>query len=398
MRITVYQKVHVSLLSLIVLLLVVVTVFVPGLSAQEEKSLFIEIYDANTSEQLEDNIFFEGKTYDVLVVETGDSEFIVNVTVTVPWATYLISEETPFASIETPRFDEYDSFLINASKEGYLPAEVEITVLKGSLSVVANRGTVEETKKFNVTVTDQNHTPIEGAFVYGGPEATPVMTDVQGIAFLDAPAVDEDRNVVVQVIKSGYAPGSTTIRVENIEGFTFVLPESLISQILPLLFAVLVVIFAILLVRWRKKKAPTILHQVTREEIPEKPQAHLGERPGRHYEKELALFPVKEPKKVSISTPDPRVEEIRIPLQRKKKETTIVSSEKEPVQTDQKKDEHEWFKGQDYMRYKLDEITGKIDEKTDGKWFEGERDNKYKVDETLKKSSKKKKVDEDDVK
>jgi hypothetical protein len=50
------------------------------------------------------------------------------------------------------------------------------------------------------------------------------------------------------------------------------------------------------------------------------------------------------------------------------------------------------------MRYKLDEITGKIDQQTDGKWFEGEKDSKYKVDETLKKGWKKKKGEDEDEK
>ncbi|MBE3139069.1 MAG: hypothetical protein IMZ53_00635 [Thermoplasmata archaeon] len=87
-------------------------------------------------------------------------------------------------------------------------------------------------------------------------------------------------------------------------------------------------------------------------------------------------------------------------MQAKKKETTYLSEEKEleEVSEDLKKEHDEWFKGQDYMRYKLDELTGKIDQKTDGKWFEGERDSKYKVDETLKKSSKKKKMDKENVK
>ena len=50
------------------------------------------------------------------------------------------------------------------------------------------------------------------------------------------------------------------------------------------------------------------------------------------------------------------------------------------------------------MRYKIDELTGKIDQQTDGKWFEGEQDTKFKVDEALKKNLKKKKIDEDSVK
>ena len=50
------------------------------------------------------------------------------------------------------------------------------------------------------------------------------------------------------------------------------------------------------------------------------------------------------------------------------------------------------------MRYKIDELTGKTDQKTEGKWFEGEHDIQYKVDETLRKNLKKKKIDEEDIK
>jgi hypothetical protein len=110
---------------------------------------------------------------------------------------------------------------------------------------------------------------------------------------------------------------------------------------------------------------------------------------------EPAIVPEK--RDVPASGPISRVEEIRIPVQLKKKETTILSEDtaSEPVLEQRKTDQDEWFKGQDYMRYKLDELTGKIDQKTDGKWFEGERDSKSKVDETLRKSFKKKKGDEE---
>jgi len=87
-------------------------------------------------------------------------------------------------------------------------------------------------------------------------------------------------------------------------------------------------------------------------------------------------------------------------VQTKKKETTILSEGKDDEHAMENEEKHhdEWFKGQDYMRYKIDELTGKIDQQTDGKWFEGEQDTKFKVDEALKKNLKKKKVDEDSVK
>jgi len=153
-------------------------------------------------------------------------------------------------------------------------------------------------------------------------------------------------------------------------------------------------------VLWRQKRNPTIPHQSKRARSSDEPQTYQQEKLGQRSKNEPALFPGKEKSDVSLSSSASRVEEIRIPVQTKKKETTYLSEEKEleDVSEDLKKEHDEWFKGQDYMRYKLDELTGKIDQKTDGKWFEGERDSKYKVDETLKKSAKKKKADEEDVK
>ena len=49
------------------------------------------------------------------------------------------------------------------------------------------------------------------------------------------------------------------------------------------------------------------------------------------------------------------------------------------------------------MRYKLDEMTGNIDKKNEGKWFEGERNIESKVDEALKKQSKRKKVEQQEI-
>jgi len=396
MRITVYQKAQVSFLTLIVLLLLANTLFTSTVSAQDEQTLIIEIYDSNNWDESAGTILYKGKNYDI-TVSTENDPFILGVNVSLLGITYFTSTETPFVTV---RFNESESFNITATKEGYLTAELEITVMKGELSIVADRGTVEEKKEFQVTVTDQDNKPVEGALVYVTPEDAPVTTDLQGVAYAHAPDVEMVTTVIIRVIKSGYGPGSTTIRVENVEGSIFDLTESKFLQILPILIAILVVIFAIVYVLWRQKRNPTIPHQTTRAGTPDEPQIYQQGKLGQRFKNEPALFPRKEKSDVSLSSSASRVEEIRIPVQAKKKETTYLSEEKEleEVSEDRKKEHDEWFKGQDYMRYKLDELTGKIDQKTDGKWFEGERDSKYKVDETLKKSSKKKKVDEEDVK
>ena len=388
-----------SFLSLIVLLLLVNTVFNPTASAQDEPALIIEIYDSNDWNESVGTILFEGRSYDI-TVSTENESVILGVNITFLGTTYLTSLAEPFITVEVPRFDEYDSFVITATNEGYLTAAVEITVLKGELSIVADRGTIEEKKEFQVTVKDQDNKPVEGALVYITTDAAPIITDLQGMAYAHAPEVEMITTATIQVIKSGYLPGSTTIRVENVEGSIFDLTESKFLQILPIIIAVIVVIFAIVYVLWRQKRNPTIPHQSKRARSSDEQQTYQQEKLGQRSKNEPALFPGKEKSDVSLSSSASRVEEIRIPVQTKKKETTYLSEEKEleDVSEDLKKEHDEWFKGQDYMRYKLDELTGKIDQKTDGKWFEGERDSKYKVDETLKKSAKKKKADEEDVK
>jgi hypothetical protein len=399
MRITVYQKAQMSFLSLIALLLLVNTLFISTTSAQDEPALIIEIYDSNDWNESVGTILFEGRNYD-LTVSTENESVILGVNITFLGMTYLTSLAEPFITVEAPRFDEYDSFVITATNEGYLTAAVQITVLKGELSIVADRGTIEEKKEFQVTVKDQDNKPVEGALVYITTDAAPIKTDLQGMVYAQAPEVEMITTTTIQVIKSGYLPGSTTIRIENVEGSIFELTESKFLQILPILIAILVVIFAIAYVLWRQKRNPTIPHQSKRAGSSDAPQKYQQEKLGQRSKNEPALFPGNEKSDVSISRSASRVEEIRIPVQAKTKETTYLSEEKEPedVSEDRKKEQDEWFKGQDYMRYKLDELTGKIDQKTDGKWFEGERDSKYKVDETLKKSSKKKKVDEEDIK
>jgi hypothetical protein len=344
-------------------------------------------------------ILYEGKNYDI-IVSTENESFILGVNISLLGTTYFTSTETPFVTVTAPRFNESESFVITATKEGYLTAEIKITVMKGELSIVADHGTVEEKKELRVTVTDQDNKPVEGALVYVTPEGAPVTTDLQGAAYAYAPETETVTIAIIKVIKSGYLPGSTTIRVEHVEGFILGLPESKFLQLLPVLIASFVVIFAIAYVLWRQKRTPTIPNQTIRTETLDKSQTYQQEKLEQRFKNKPALFSVKEKSNDSFSNSASRVEEIRIPVQVKKKETTYLTGEKEldEVSEDQKKETDEWFKGQDYMRYRIDELTGKIDQKTDGKWFEGERDIKYKVDETLKKSFKKKKVDEEEIK
>ncbi len=397
MRIPVYKKTLINFLCLILLLLIVSSIVSPTVISQDEPGLIIELYDSNNWNESTGNIVFEGRSYDI-TVSTENESVILWVNITVLGNTYLTNLTGPFITIEIPSFETTHSFVITATKEGYQPGTIDLTVVKGELTIVTNRTIVDENKEFQVTVTDQDDNPVEDALVYVTEGASPLHTDQQGKAIAQAPEIQLLTSTTIQVIKSGYLPGSTTIRIENVEASVFNLTESKFLQILPVLLAVLVVIISILYVFLRQKRAPKKMRQNTQGKTPEEPQQHRKEKQQRS-KTETAKNPGMEKRNISSSNLESRVEEIRIPVQSKKKETTILTEEnsEEQIPEDENKHPDEWFKGQEYMRYKIDELTGKIDQNTDGKWFEGEQDTKDKVDEALKKNLKKKKVDEGSV-
>jgi hypothetical protein len=398
-RMAVSQKISQNFFCLIVLFLLLTLLFSSPVFAQNEEALIIEIYDTNNWNESVGTTLFEKRSYDI-TVSTENESILLGVTITFLGTTYNTTTEQPFITFISPSFDKSDTFNISATKEGYLSDNIDVIVMIGELFIASHPSTVEEKKEFQVTVTNQSHLPVENALVYLTSESEAVPTNAQGIATVVAPAVDIDSSVTIQVIKSGYQPDSATIRVEHVQGFILAISYDELLQLLPLLVAVLVVIFAIVIVSWRKRKGKTDLQPHSRIRHAHEPPPDMLEKPYRKTPAESAIYSVNGKRDIPVTTSDSRVEEIRIPVQERKKETTYISEEKEPPRTsvNHKNQQDEWFKGQDYMRYKIDELTGKIDTTTDGKWFEGERDIKYKVDEALKKNVKKKKEEEDIIK
>ena len=393
MRVPVYKKTLLNFLSIALLFLIIISIVTPPVISLDEPGLIIEISDSNNWNENISTIVFEGKSYDITTSSENET-VVLGVNITVLGTTYLTSYTEPYITIVIPSYDVTDSFVITATKDGYQPGTIELAVLKGELIIKTNRSVVEENTVFQVTVTDQNNDPVQDALVYLTDDASPIYTNVQGRATTQAPEIDIFTTLTIQAIKSGYLPGSTSLRIENVEGSIFNLTESKFLQILPVLLAVLVVIISILYVLLRQKRTQAKTTQNTPDKIRAEPK---HDRNGNHHSNADTSPHLKMGKRpVSNATLESRVEEIRIPVQAKKKETTILSEEKtgEQPSEDGTKHPEEWFKGQDYMRYKIDELTGKIDQNTDGKWFEGEQDTKYKVDEALKKNLKKKKIDE----
>lgn len=398
-RMAVSQKIFQNFFCLTILFILVTLLFSSPAFAQNEEALIIEIYDSNNWNESVGTTLLEGRSYDV-TVSTENESVLLGVNISFLGTIYNTTTEQPFITFIAPSIDVSDTFTIQATKTGYLSDEINVIVMKGELSIVSHPNTVEEKKEFQITVIDQDHVPVENASVYLISESKSVPTNAQGIATVVAPAVDIDSSVTIQVIKSGYQPDSTIILVEHVQGFILALSYDELLQFLPLLVAVLIVIFAIVIVSWRKRKGKTDLQPHMQIRHAHGPPPDMLEKPYRKTPAESAIYSVNGKRDVPVTTSDSRVEEIRIPVQERKKETTYISEEKEPPRTsvNHKKQQDEWFKGQDYMRYKIDELTGKIDTATDGKWFEGERDIKYKVDEALKKNVKKKKEEDDIIK
>lgn len=400
MRITVYQRIQISFFCLLILLLIENSLSTLMTSAQDQPILIIEIYDSNDwNKTIDNNTLFEGKAYDIIVSSENET-VVLDVNISLLGNTYTTNLDKPFITILAPHFNDSRSFTITATKEKYLPAETELTVMKGKLSIVADRSIIEEKKEFQVTVTDQDNKPVKEASVCITYEGNPVMTNQQGIAYIQAPDVKMSTTATIQVNKMGYLTGLTNIRIENVEGFPLNLSESQFFQILPIIIAILVVFFAVIYVVWCQKKTPIISNQKTQVGPSDSPSKFQQEKQSQQFGYESTIFSHKEKQNMKNSAQSSKVEEIRVPIQIKKKETTFLHSEKElqHVSNNIKKDQLVWFKGQDYMRYKIDELTGKIDQETDGKWFEGENNSRNKIDETLKKSFKKKKTDKEDSK
>ena len=223
----------------------------PCLSAQSDQQLSIEVLNLEQTNS-GDNVMYEGNTYTIGIGISGGLSIVQDVTITVPWATFLTTNDTPVLEFTAPSYSDHPSFTITASKPGYESANLTITVLRGALHVTTPSTSVREDSRLTVTVTDQRGTPIADAQVLV--KGTPVaMSDSTGQVVISAPDVSQDQEVVLAAVKDGYVTGTRTVVVSNTHSQLFTVD---MSQILPILVAVFVVIFAVGVVRWRQTHRP----------------------------------------------------------------------------------------------------------------------------------------------
>ncbi len=395
MRRTNSQRFRFTYASSILLILVLnLILFSISAVAEDEEQLVIILFDSSGTswEPLDDNILLEGNDYDIVVKHENELTPAYNVTITITafGEVYVTSTELPWVTIETPNFEEYSEFVIAATKEGYASAEQYIIVSKGGLFVSVDRDTVEEEGSFSVTITDQCDTPISGVTVYvEGHESVFDTTNDNGKAYINAPEVDADTEIGITVVKSGYYYGSSTIHVENVKATGMGDFLSKIFEVSPIVFALFIVIFAMLFVRLRKKTptpmstSKTDVLQINKK-LPRDNKETLSTK--RPLSKQTIPINKTIEEKIPTSAKGSHVEIIRIHTKGdKKKETKHILDKKEPSKIFplNKNNEYEWFNGTDYMKYKINKLTGTVNEKPVDKWFVGEDIIRFKVDKKL---------------
>ena len=387
MRIAVqFEKISVSSIFLIFIMISLIVT-----PARAENTLTLTFYDSvDWSEPLKEPIFIEDNYYDIVVKVEGEDKFEKDVIITISAydQTFITSDEQPYISIKTPSYEDYSEFLITAEKEGYGTVETLIQVSKGYLDISTDRDIVGENENFAVKIKDQNENPISDVYVWlDGYEDLYTTTNQQGVAYLKTPEVDEDKNIAILAQKDGYYTNPFNIPIIDTPS-----PFPQLSEFIPILFAIGLVIFSMIFVKFRNKNKDKKFRSNSNYLEKEKINSNRINKDLISNNKFTKSSPVPDVgNDYKIADKGPRVEEIRIHSTDDKKMTQKISETEDNQKTLQShdKNQYEWFKGTDYMKYKIDSMTGEIDEKKADKWFEGVDSIKEKVDKKLKKKNNK---------
>ena len=305
-------------------------------------------------------------------------------------------DESYEVTIVAPEVTQNQIFTIKASKEGYLTTYKNVTILDTSknstLEIIHDGYIVDAGKKFSIQIIYEDGNPVHGAEVYiqNSDEASSITND-KGYATLKAP--ENVENFVIIAKKDGF-DYVTQIFSVNIQPSLW---DSIFkNQLFPVIIGVILLISAILFVNFRQKssiynRSKEIADQNTIEKYDMNPEVKISGfdeeiQKNQYYSRETIR---------SKQSQDAKVEEIRITRPNKEKEIIPVENNSDLPQKiigrkRIQKDENEWFKGTEYIRYEIDKLTGEVDEETVDKWFEGFNDIKDKIDEKIKKKDKNK--------
>jgi len=371
-----------------------------SVSQGADPELYIVVFKSDSIDPLDTNVVVEHQSYDIAIKhELNEPNLELGVTVTVPWANpYETSSDTPYIpSIVIPAYEEYREFVITASKSGFQTEEQVFHVIKGYLHADVEED-IEEESTITIQVWDDTDTPVEGAFVFYSSASSgeslfdtlSAFTDSDGVAALETPSVTTHTNVTVGILKDGYDDIYRTGVIMNVREDSIF--QGLLDY-LPIIGATFFLLFAILFVYLRKKNASARYSSDSAWR-----DKYFGKKKKKVYMNTSTdpSSPSYEPR--FSRTNDPVIEEIRI------RKTGVVVKEgsselKKPESTRStlsRPTANDMVHGTKDLEYKIDRITGKIDEKGKDKWFEGTDRLQLKIDEALSKQSQKKKKDDDE--
>lgn len=388
---------------------------------QPKLELYLFDSTAPSWEPLQEPIFFSQKTYDIAVTIENNVTFAYNVTLTIGThdETYKTTPALPYITITAPTYTPSNTeIVITATKEGYETAILSVTILKGTLEINTDRVTVQEDESFSVIITNEGGENMPDCLIYldsVSSNSCSAVTNENGIAYLPAPAVQKDTQLNIIAVKDGYAGTTAQIRIEDTQAAFIGDVSTEVQDILPVIFAVISVIAAIIIVTFRNQHdnhRPEVKIHQHQNETP-RIRNQQNQTPSIHKTNTIPAKPPIPPNIPAISNNtqsrettgkghsttnktenrSPHIEEIRIHVKNREKKTKNISTEDkiDRLIPRHKEDRYEWFTGKDDIRYKIDSLTGEIDEQRADKWFEGIDEIRCKVDEKLKKNNRKKK-------
>jgi hypothetical protein len=359
--------------------------------AQGEEIL---IYTTDTDDNYITEII-EGESFKISVYDP-DLEvdmFLVNVTIDFNDKLYNITESTPNKEITilAPEVNFDKEFTIRAYKD-QLYSETTITVLnKPELVITPQELIVDADTDFYVIVTEETSQgdPVYGATVYiSSIHDQEDSTNENGIVYLHSPENREQIRIIAQ--KEGYETSYVDIRINQ--------PRTIIQDLLKneyFLFtlAFVILISVVIYVHLRQKKSIYVrTKEITEEKLKEKDE---GKNNTDDFSTKKEYFPSKSSYMEAVrakSNNSPKVEEIRISRERKEKEIVPIKAEEDKTEKvlskRARRQNKDWFKGKDDIRYEIDKITGEIDEEGKDKWFEGVDSIREKIDKKVKKDKK----------
>ncbi|MFO7678094.1 MAG: hypothetical protein R6V50_06930 [Thermoplasmatota archaeon] len=394
------QSYTLFILLFLLILLSTLTLAINNVTANSENELIILLFESNSSswKPLQEDILIEGKEYDIVVKQNNEITAAYDVTITISAfeAVYITNPEMPWVSFTAPSFEQHNEFIIRASKQGYVSSEKQVVISKGDLLINFDRETVEEQGSFCITVTDKNNNPVPEAITYiSSHDYISETTDTYGKAYMRAPLVNDDSDILINVVKSGYFPQSKTIRVIHTENSIFSSLISTIFNISPIFIAALMVLFSMLFVNFRKNKPLLLSRKYDKNTNLKKEHKQTNPYPSMPMRNNLKTSQQqKKEVKPALTSKGSHVEIIRIRKNEDKQKqiNEFIATKKENKKLiPPKQNEYEWFTGTDYAKFKINKLTGTATESTVDKWFIGENMFQFKLDKKVIDKKQKKK-------